>query len=298
MPFFLLAFASCNSGGGKSTTSAISNSAGIEGVWESCLNYEADSLSEKNIYLITDKVIQQVTTTYSGSNCIKGNEEYNYRYIMSYFLSGSNIHLSMESVTSTSLDPSDVSYSNTNNYCGYNNWVLNIPKNVSGRNCGGVTNSIGGSSTLSYEKSASRLSFISNESTIQMTLSSAFDFSQRGQTITDGNYVYFDGETGIYVSLDTGVYTVVYFDVATQRTYAEGGSFTSSNNILDFEVVGYVPSYCGNNIGERFQLPFSSTSFSLALKYPNFSILAEKVSMSISEFSTAYTGKSFTPGCF
>jgi hypothetical protein len=106
LPLILIA---CNGGGGGgSSENQVAASSTIEGVWESCVNSNTDSISEKNVYLITDKVIQQVSTSFLGQNCVLGNEEYNYRYIMSYEISGSNVDVTIESVTSTSLRTADV----------------------------------------------------------------------------------------------------------------------------------------------------------------------------------------------
>ena len=293
-----LIMTACKGGGGGSSENSVTATNSIEGVWESCVKSNTDSMSEKNVYLITDKVIQHVSTSFIGQNCVPGNEEYNYRYIMSYEISGSNVDVTIESVTSTSLRSSDVTYSNTNSYCGYNDWAINVPKNVSGRDCGGSTTSIGAHVTYAFTKTSNSLDFEKGSIKIHTTLSSAFDFSQRGQILSDGTYAYFDGKTGIYMNLNAGVYSVFYFDMATLRIFGEGGTYTSANNLITFTVGEYYPTTCGTNVGETFNIPFSKTSFSLALKYPHISILGEKVTMSMNEFSSAYMGQTFTLGCF
>jgi hypothetical protein len=298
LPILLLLIAACNGGGGGGSSNKESIAIGIEGIWESCVNSSSSSISEKNVYLITDKVIQQVTTTFDGHGCVQGTEGYNYRYIMSYSISGSNVEVTIESVSSTSLTSYDVTYNNSNSYCGFNNWVINVPKNISGKDCGGTTSSVGATDTYSFTKTSNSLDFEKGDIKIHTSLSSAFDFSQRGQILSDGNYVYFDGETGIYMTLDAGVYSVFYFDMNTLRIFGEGGTYTSANNLITFTVGEYLPTNCGTNVGESFNIPFSKTSFSLALKYPNISILGEKVSMSMSEFSSAYLGQTFSLGCF
>lgn len=55
----------------------------------------------------------------------------------------------LASITVTPLSATIVSYYNTNSYCGFTNWTLNVAKNITGLNCGG--DQISAAGTVGYD---------------------------------------------------------------------------------------------------------------------------------------------------
>ena len=130
----------------KSDDSSSSNTE-IEGTWvESC---HADGSYYRINYL-----------TVSGSNFVETNDWYSDssctnkigKYITSYeslsignpitWNSGGTGHkftTNLSDITYISLTSDDVSWCNTNSYCGLTNWELNTTQSIAGKNCGSGT---------------------------------------------------------------------------------------------------------------------------------------------------------------
>ena len=130
----------------KSDDSSSSNTE-IEGTWvESC---HADGSYYRINYL-----------TVSGSNFVETNDWYSDssctnkigKYINSYeslsigdpitLNAGGTVRkftMNLGDITYTSLTSDDVSWCNTNSYCGLTNWELNTPQSIAGKTCGNTT---------------------------------------------------------------------------------------------------------------------------------------------------------------
>lgn len=298
--FLSIAMIACKGGGGGVGSSAVTE-VNPYGVYQIC-EYDSDSdMSSRSLIYLNGNLFTETITYYLGANCQAGSEVFDERYIYSYSKTGTNYRIYLEGLTSTSLNNGDLNFNNTNSYCGYNNWVLNVPKNILGRDCAGTTLNQGDFADVTAVMSGTNLVVTSSERTVTYTQAGAWNFSPQGQTIANGNWAYFDGGIGAYLVTNNGSYTMTYFDPDTQRYFTENGTYTSSNNVMNLTVVSYVPD-CGNDEGTTETKRFAQTSFSLAVEGvgedDDVDILLEKVPYTQNQFRDAYLGAGYLAGCF
>lgn len=280
-------------GGGSSAPDVISY-----GVYQIC-EYDSNSdMSSRSLIYINETLLSEVITYYNGANCQSGNEAFDERYVYSYSNTGSAYRLAVEAYTSSSLSAPDVTYNNTNSYCGFSNWVLNVPKNALGRDCLGTTINQGDYIDVTAVKTGSSLAVTSQSGTTTYALTGAWDFTNQGQTVANGNWVFYDGSQGAYLTTNSGNYSITYYDPATLRYFTENGTYTSANNVMTSTVVSYVPD-CGTDEGSTDSKSFSQTSFSLAIKDVGaLDILLEKVPYTNVQFRDSFLGAGYSAGCF
>lgn len=295
--FLLMLLVACKGGGGGD--SVTSGAGSFNGVYQLCENNTDDNISMRSTVFVNSVMISEVTRYYGGLNCGAGNELFEDRSIYNYAKNGSGYRLAYVAMTSTSLSASDLNYSNSNSYCGYNDWTLNIPKLILGRSCDGDTINYGDYMDLNVRKSGSNL-VISGSSGTAFTYPSIgpWNFANQGQTVANGTWVYFDGETGAILSTNNGSYTMTYFDPNTLRYFTATGTYTSANNVVQTTTVSYSPD-CGDDEGTTYSEKFVQTNFSLAIQGPtaNEGTVFEKTPLTSAEIQGAiFTG--YSAGCF
>lgn len=294
----LLAFViACKGGGGGS--SVISSAAVANGVYQVCQDQTDDGVSFRSTVYLNESMLSEVSVYYTGLGCGAGNEDYEERATYSYTKSGASYRLVFEGLTATSLSNSDLTWNNTNTYCGYANWALNVPKNILGQSCQGDTISQGDFNDVTVSNSGTGLVVVAPGGTFTYSLTGAWNFANQGQTIANGNWGYYDGAFGAYLVTNNGSYTISYFDQSTMRYFTETGTYTSANNVMQITVGSYSPD-CGDDEGSTEAQNFSQTSFSLALQgeAANEGLLFEKVALTELQFLNVLLRGGYSTGCF
>lgn len=120
---------------------------GIEGVWNlkpACKQSSSSYLNIANVF--TQTTFSQITTVYSNSSCsiptltISISGTYVVSNIMPQtFEEQGDLDSTLIAFQITLNSSTLVTDYNTNSYCGYNSWQLNVPKDVSGKSCNGST---------------------------------------------------------------------------------------------------------------------------------------------------------------
>ena len=133
----------------KSDSSSSSSTTELEGTWKvSCYNSSGTNYLEKTLTIsgtnVTDK-----WEYHSDSSCATDNYSYDWSYSSlvigdvatfdSYGSSGGSGHettMNLETLTYTPLSSSDVTWDNSNSWCGETDWVLNTAQSIAGKTCG------------------------------------------------------------------------------------------------------------------------------------------------------------------
>ena len=133
----------------KSDSSSSSSTTELEGTWKvSCYNSSGSAYLEKTLTIsgtnVTDK-----WEYHSDSSCATDNYSYDWSYSSlvigdvatfdSYGSSGGSGHettMNLETLTYTPLSSSDVTWDNSNSWCGETDWVLNTAQSIAGKTCG------------------------------------------------------------------------------------------------------------------------------------------------------------------
>lgn len=297
--FLCLVLVSCKGGGGGGASSEALEDSTHYGVYQACKNFPGENVSRRTIIYTNETLLSEVNTYYSNYDCQEGNQNWDLRYIYSYTRTGNNYRLYVEGMTITSLSSVDLNYNNSNTFCGYNNWVLSVPKNVLGKNCDGDIVNQGDYMDVTAVKSGSTLAVTIDSQTTNFTMTGAWDFSTHGQTVANGNYAFFNGTIAAYLVIANNTYAIAYFDPATKRYFIEDGTFSSANNVATLTVGSYSPD-CGTDEGSQVIRKFAQTSFSLAIEGMDEtkSVLFEKVPFNVVQFRDAFLGTGYTAGCF
>jgi hypothetical protein len=294
-----LSLVACNGGGGGGGNSSTETLIPHLGIWAVCENYDGNEdgtndSSLQSILTIAEDSSSLIQTNFTGINCVGGSEEYRYSNTASYTRSGNTYSTVLKSDTYVSLKASDVTWNNANLWCGLNNWVLNVPQNTLGRNCGGVTSSYGDVQSFTVVRSGNSLTI----DQLTYTLAIGTDFTPAGLTLPNGSFAYSDGATiAIFASFNSGSYSVYRYDLASKVYYTETGTYTSGNNVVNFTVTGSSPAGCASGSASR---RFTTGSLGLTMEFSEIDLIlfAQKVSYSESNFRTAFLGGGFSVGCF
>jgi len=132
------------------SSSSSSTTTELEGTWKvSCYNSSGSKYLEKTLTIsgtnVTDK-----WEYHSDSSCANDSYSYDSTYSSlsigdaitfdTYGSSGGSGHeftMSIDINTYTSLSASDVTWNNSNSWCGETDWVLNTAQSIAGKTCGG-----------------------------------------------------------------------------------------------------------------------------------------------------------------
>lgn len=294
----LLAFViACKGGGGGG--SVITPVVVANGVYQVCQDQTDDGVSFRSTVYLNESMLSEVSIYYTGLGCGAGNEDYEERATYSYTKSGGSYRLVFEGLTATSLSNSDLTWNNTNTYCGYNNWLLNVPKTILGQSCLGDTISQGDFQDVTVSNAGTGLVVVAPGGTFTYALTGAWNFANQGQTVSNGNWAYYDGASGAYLTTNGGSYTISYFDKTTMRYFTENGTYTSANNVMQI-TVGTYSHPCATDGGTTTPQNFTQTAFSLALQgeSANEGLLFEKVSFTQAQFISSVLSGGYTAGCF
>jgi hypothetical protein len=292
----LLLVVACKGGGGGD--SVTSGSAIMNGVYQTCKYVSEDDYSMRSTVYVNDEMLSEVTRYYSSSGCLDANVLFEDRSIYRYAKNGSKYRLSYVGMSSTSLSSDDIDYNNTNSYCGYSDFVINIPKVTLGRNCDGSTVGTGDYMDVTLSKSGSNFTVVAPGGTFHYASINGWNFTNQGQTVSNGSWYYFDGAAGAILSTNNGAYTMSYFDPQTSRYFTATGTYTSSNNSVQTTVTSYSPD-CGDDEGSTYTEKFVQTAFSLSIQgeTENEGTVFEKIDLTPTQIRNALFG-SFSTGCF
>ncbi len=299
---FAIIFSGCNGGSGGGSSE--NNSSGITlenhlGIWGACIpkDFNNDNVFEASTYntiMILDNTISEIETIYSGTGCILANQQYKYDVNYSYTRSANTYSLVLQNKVYTSLSSSDVTWNNTNNWCGWNNWVINTPKNLIGRNCGGYTDQIGDTANATISKGGSNLIVEGSNFSLLVGL----DLSPQGHTIATGSYTYSDGTTyAIYATFSGSTYQVYRYDLVSKFYNIENGNYSSSNNVANFTTTTSSPVGCISGSSSR-RFATGSVAITLEFQEDNATLIAISTNMSESNFRNVYLGGGFSLACF
>ena len=134
-----------------SSSSSTSSTTELEGTWVSSCT------ASGSVYIIKTFTVSGTNVTdkweyHSDSSCATDEYSYDWSYsslvigdvatFSSYGSSGGSGHKTtktLDTYTYTPLSSSDVTWVNTNIWCGENDWVLNTAQSISGQTCGSST---------------------------------------------------------------------------------------------------------------------------------------------------------------
>lgn len=275
----------------------VSLSTAIGGLYELCTNLTDYGLSIKSTLLYNPPSIVEIDTFYDGDSCNSGSELWNQKYIM---IAPDTSSVVLVGAIVTSLSNSDVTDSNSVSYCTYNNWVLNVPKNILGKDCGGNTILYGQSLNISFSKSGTSLNVATENGSVLYPLLKTIDFSDQGHTLTNGNYAYSVGERAFFFIFSSGTYSVTTYDKETFRYYREDGTYVSTpDNQLSMTVSSYTPD-CGTDEGTTHIFAIDQTSLSLGIRGEDETegLILEKIPYTEVQFRAAYIPGTYSAGCF
>ena len=131
----------------SSTTATTTTNTELEGTWKS------SCVSSGSRYKIKTLTISGTNLTdkweyHSDSSC--ANDDYSYDQTFSSLSignavtfdegeTGHKLTMTIDTNTFTSLSASDVTWSNSNSWCGETDWVLNTAQSIAGKTCGSTT---------------------------------------------------------------------------------------------------------------------------------------------------------------
>jgi hypothetical protein len=291
-------FVSCNGGGGGGGGSTVTAASHL-GVWSSCENYDGDGdtvndSSNLSLLSIGESSTSFQATNYSSTGCSAGQEEYKVSSSSSYTRAGNNYSLILKEETYVSLSAGDVSWNNTNSWCGKTNWVINVPQSSLGLNCDGITSNYGDTDSATAVRSGDTLS--DGDTTYQLAVGT--DFTPMGQTIANGSYTFSNGVSfALFAVFNSGNYTVYRYDLENKLYNTETGTYTSSNNVVNFSVTSSNPVGCNTGSASR-RFAIGSLALTMEFVAEGLILIAPKVSYSEAQFRSAFLGGGFSLGCF
>lgn len=291
-------FVSCNGGGGGGGGSTVTAASHL-GVWSNCEDYDGngDTVNDSSILSllsIGESSTSFQATNYSSTGCSAGQEEYKVSSSSSYTRAGNNYSLILKEETYVSLSAGDVTFSNTESWCGKTNWVINVPQSSLGLNCDGTTSNYGDTGSAAVTRSGDTL--FDGETTYQLAVGT--DFTPAGQTITNGSYTFSNGVSfALFAVFNSGNYTVYRYDLENKLYNTETGTYASSNNVVDFTVTSSNPGGCNSGTASR---RFASGSLAITMEFvaEGLILIAPKVYYSEAQFRSAFLGGGFSVGCF
>jgi hypothetical protein len=295
----LIFIVGCNGGGGGSSIST----GGVKltshyGIWATCSNDDEDSdgindVSFLKVMTVAAGSVALSETTYSDVDCNGGDELFRYSNTDTYSRSGNVYTYNLKTLTYVSLAASDVTWNNSNEWCGITNWVLNVPRNMLGKNCGDNTYYSGDVDTMSIVRNGNKLTIDG----INLDLYVGTDFTPAGLTLPNGSFSFSNGENAaMFAIFNSGSYQLTSYDLVSRKYMVEYGTYTSSNNVVHFTVTQTNPANC---LSDSETLRFTSSSYGVTIESSgsDFFIFAEKVSYSESNFRSEILGGGLNLGC-
>ncbi|WP_408098654.1 hypothetical protein ACJVC5_07005 [Peredibacter sp. HCB2-198] len=256
--------------------------------------------SAKSITTVTSTYLQEKLVFYDGTNCATGNEAYELNTIYSYSSMGSNNYrIRVESAMVTPYTSYYEGEFEWAGFCGSTNWSVKVPKNIIGVDCEGLQLNVGDEGDLKIGMAGANLRIVSSGNSLTYTSMNAMNFSDSNQSLLNGDYVYYDGTNGMYLTIGAPNYSVTFYDQLTRKYFMINGTFTTTGNDATFTVVSSTcPAYTN---GETFNMKYSQLAGSLALRENGDpDLLLEKffTGLNSSHYISAYLESGYINGCF
>lgn len=268
------------------------------GTYKNCVN--DDDTSVRTVVVLGEQTVTALLTGYVGKNCPAGSEFFDEVDSYSYTSSGTEITLSIESITFMPRLLAFVNELNSDSFCGFTNWGVNTPKRVIGVNCGGTVINAGDTEVVTAFKSGSSLVMKQNGESEKYALVKKLNYVANNDAITNGYYGYFDGQTGIHVQWNSSTMNLYVFDPGTLKYYIKNFSYTKSNNIATMTYVSSTPAGC-NADATPFTQKLIPTDFSLGIENDSGQafIPFEKLLYDATTFRTTHLPSgAYSTGCF
>lgn len=293
----LLLAAACNGGGGGGGSSSSGTS--HLGIWAVCENYDGDGDNTNDSSILSVLTIAEdsaalTRTNYVDVSCQAGDEDYRYNSTASYTRSGDAYTSILKSDTYVPLSSGDVSWSNANSWCGLTNWVINVPQSTLGRSCDGVILNAGDVETYAIVRNGNTL--LTGDTTYELAIGT--DFTPAGLTLPNGTYAYSDGVSFAALAIvNSGSYSLYRYNLDSNVYHVETGTYTSSNNVANFNVTGSSPVGCNTGSASR---RFTTGSLGLTMEFveSNLILFAQKTTFTETQFRNTFLGGGFSSGCF
>lgn len=302
---FLLALVSCKGGGdSKSTIAAgtvIEDASSVKaehiGLWAKCENDSSEGISMLRVYNFSSKSLIASFVYYSGLDCQSSTLEYEERFVSEVTRTEDLYTTYVVGASSRSMSSADVGYNNTNSYCGFTDWQINVPKPVLDRDCAGSITKPGAGSSFALSKNGDNLVLsVEGRSPITVSPYHTPTFGHSGTAILNGEYVtYRGGKAIVYSFLDNwfGTYEI---DSRSGKEYYVAGTYTISGDQITF-TVNEESAPCGN-LGNVYSMQYSTKDLAIVLKYGESDLaVAESFDWSPDDFSNAFTVPSSGFGC-
>ncbi len=150
--FVFLALAACSKSGDSvpaASNPQATNAVVLEGTWQgSCTNFSSGSFQSSGLEspVVSDTNVSINTNTYSTADCsgaIADTLSINAGYVSSVSSTDPslfNVDLTQQSITWTVFDQTTVDIFNAASTCGFSNWTVGVPKDVTNLSCvSGIT---------------------------------------------------------------------------------------------------------------------------------------------------------------
>ena len=149
IPIIILSFLllGCKKDDDSSTTTTTE----LEGTWKTACHSSGDYYYIRTV-AVTGTTFVEKNEYHSDSSCANDNATFEVNFgsltigdvktFDSYGSSGGSgaeFTMTLSTNTLTPLNSTEVSWANTNSYCGISNWVINVAQDVSGKTCGSST---------------------------------------------------------------------------------------------------------------------------------------------------------------
>jgi hypothetical protein len=268
------------------------------GLWAACINDFGDNTSMLYTYSLSSYSLTSAFIYYSNVNCQTANLVFEERFVSEVLRDDTKHTTYLVGASSKSLVASDVTYNNTNSYCGFNDWVLNTPKNILGRNCMGNTNTTGDMGEFYLSKNGTALVVTGEtDNPIELQPIHRPNFNHSDTPISNGTYGVLYNDISYLYELNNGNYTIHAHNVKDSTYYQQSGTYSVSENIVTFTMASESPN-CGTIVGDEFGLYYSPYAVSLILKnVKNDIMVAEALTWTSTQFINAYSGEDSIPGC-
>jgi len=294
----------CNGGGGGSSSNiptpdpVIENNRVLEGhvgLWGECVADTATT-SMFRMYNISSNSLIASFAYYSSLNCQSSNIQFEDRIVYDLSRIGDKHQTNIVGSSSRSVSTSDVSYNNTNSYCGYSDWTLNNAKDTLNRDCEGRTNTTGPGPDISFSKNGVNLILSVGLTNITLNAFHTPVFGHNGTAPTNGSYVFYHDEIAHVITINSGSYNLHQANPRTLEYRMESGSYSISGDIVTLTQNSETPN-CGN-IGSVKSFQYSPSPLVLIFRDGESLVTAESFDWTPTYFAEAFVGKMTTLGCF
>ena len=264
------------------------------GVYETgCIADGSSGTASIGRFYYGDSYIFEESTLYSSSNCSDSYKLITESYTYSYSRNGVALNLSL--VSSVGI----VHHSSLQTLCGQS-WSLNTPKSLIGVDCGDGALQLGATLAIDVVATGNGARVYSGSESFNYSRIHTIDFANKGETLSNGDFSYYDGTNALYLTIATPNFAATFFDADLNRYFTINGTFTSSNNSATFTVVANSQNCQPTEfaVGMSFTDKFSKASKSLALREDDGDILLAKVNYTSTQFRTAFLSGSYSQACF